>query len=1187
MHLKRLEIQGFKSFADKVVLEMKPGIILVVGPNGSGKSNIADAIRWVLGEQSAKSLRGGKMEDVIFAGSDKRRSLGMAEVSLTIDNASGLFPLEFNEITVTRRLYRSGESDYLINRVPCRLRDIHELFMDTGVGREGISLIGQGKIEEILSMKPEERRSILEDAAGIIKYRHRKRETVRKLEDTELSLVRLSDIISELSEQETPLAEQARIAALYQGLKRELDSLEIGLIIDELDNAAKRLRNIKNSRSQEETEIEAVRAKYLDAQSREEELKLELQKLEELHTHHQERVYSLNLALEKSEGEKNLVDAKITELNRQRENIDKEIEAFNSEYLLVKSEHESHKSGGDALNKLIQEKKAALKEFEELLEEQNWHNQKMSEQLEALRSEHFDALQEEAKLNNEQNSQKQKIGILERQEEQLLLKEKSSKAELEKVTGLAADLAREAEELEDLVRVLETSIIETEDKLLAQEKILRAIEQENKAVQQERNSILAKEKALTELEKEGQGYGEGVRELLRLKEQEQISGIIGTVAQVITVPKKYELAVEVALGGALQHLLAENDKVAQEAIQWLKKNNKGRVTLLPLNTVKGHGAGNKIPAGPGVIGRLSELIRYEDRFDGVLEYLLGRVWLVENLQTAVKQAKATDFRYRIVTMDGQIVNAGGSITGGGTRPNPSGILSRRRNIYELRQALSKLDEKMAQGEIAQEKAAQAHTAYKQEIGLINQKIQEASIKKAENSKAKERWQAESSRLTAELETIGWQLKELVNEREGLQRSIRRYAEETILLKERINNSVQSIQDMTERVKIYRAESIKKNEKLTLLRIEAATVEEKMASFKKEELHYTQRLTQLTQQKQERESRLVQLAGQKEELESSYASMESLQEQQALQLQEMGQELEVLKKNKQLISEQISQISQDVKVHGSQLRDKEEKLHQYDLQESKYEMISEAAERRLSEQFEISTQLAREKYQAVTERKLSQQRISALKEEISLLGQVNTGAIEEYNRLKERLDFLRAQVADMYEAKERLQEVIHEMDRIMTRRFKETFVQVDIHFQEMFSRLFGGGRAQLILTEPDNLLETGVDIIAQPPGKKTQYLSLLSGGEKALTAISLLMAILKYKPSPFCVLDEIESNLDEANVLRFAELLKEFAEHTQFIVISHHKGTMEAGHILYGVTIEENGVSRLVSVKLEDAQKEAS
>lgn len=1185
--LKRLEIQGFKSFADKVALEMKPGIIVVVGPNGSGKSNIADAIRWVLGEQSAKSLRGGKMEDIIFAGSDKRRSLGMAEVSLTIDNTSGSFPLEFNEITVTRRLYRSGESDFLINKVPCRLKDIHELFMDTGVGREGISIIGQGKIDEILAMKPEERRGVLEEAAGIVKYRHRKKEAVRKLDDTEASLVRLNDIITELTDQEDTLAEQARVAEIYQGLKSELDAQEIGLIVNELNYNSDKLTKIKTNRSQYEAELQEIRAKYLAVQSREEELKLALEQLDEKLVQKQEEVYAENLRLEKNAGEKKVILERITELNRQAENNKLEISRIITEQQLAQEELANHQQSGGSLLTQLAEQKKVLQEYEIQLEEESFHDQKLTEQLEALKSEHFDALQEETKLNNEFNSQKQRIIQLERQEEQNKQKISETEDLIKEVAQKSFEITREMVSLEQQKADLEAKINETEDRILAQEDVLQKVQQHKHSISLQKNNLAAKHKALEDLEKEGQGYGEGVKELLSQKSQGKMPGIIGTVAQVITVPKEYELALEVTLGGTLQHLLVENDKVAQDAIQWLKKNNKGRVTLLPLNTVKGSKAVNNIPQGDGVIGCFADLIEYDAQYRGIMEYILGRVFLVQNLSTAVKQAKATGFKYRMVTLDGQLVNAGGSLTGGSRKAQPNGILSRRRNILELEESLAKITEELQAIEDKEREEHSILSQYKKEINLYNQQVQDIIIKKAENSKTTERWQAENERLTFELENLNFLQEELRKEREVLERNIQRFAKETELLKERISNSEASIKEMTEKAKIIRLERLKKNERLTTLRIEVATIEEKVTSFKKEEQHYIQRVKQLKEQQVLKEEEQVKIAARRVELQEEEQHLEAVREQDILKLQEMEKHLEELKHNKQILSEDISQVSQDVKKYSAELNEKENKIHQYDLQLSKFETAIEAAERRLREQYEMEASIALEKHAPVFDRKYASQRIHELKEQIAALGQVNLGAVEEYKKLTERLSFLATQVEDMTEAKERLLKVIREMDDIMSQRFQETFQLVDQSFREMFNRLFGGGRAQLQLTDPENLLETGVEIMAQPPGKKTQYLSLLSGGEKALTGISLLMAILNVKPSPFCVLDEIEANLDEANVLRFAQALQEFAEKTQFIVISHHKGTMEVAHLLYGVTIEENGVSQLVSVKLEDAKSVAS
>lgn len=1187
MYLKKLEIHGFKSFADKTSLDFKPGVVIIVGPNGSGKSNIADAIRWVLGEQSVKSLRGGKMEDVIFAGSEQRRSLGMAEVSLTLDNTQGVFPLEFNEITVTRRLFRSGDSDYLINRVPCRLRDVHELFMDTGIGKEGISIIGQGKIDEILSVKPEERRVILEDAAGIVKFRHRKKEAERKLSDTETNLIRINDIIVELNDQEEPLAEQARVAEIYKGLKQELDGLEIGLIIDEIELNQRRLNNLEKNRAQEEQEIEKIKTEFFSAQSQEEEQKLALQKHEEKFTAHQERVYTENIRLEKNEGEKNLISERIQDMRRQEEGLEAEIGQLKTEQDSIQTDYDDHQRRGSDLHSQLAEKRGILKDFEEALEEENWNDQKLYEELEALKSEHFDALQEETKVNNDFNASRQRLTILDRQLEQLETKQNNTQLELDQVREKLSSFENESAEINRLGLDKEEKLQEAYNRQSDLENLYKETEKQNRSLHDERNNFLARQKVLLEMEKEGQGYGQGVKELLRLKSQGLMSGLLGTVAQVISVPKDYEVAAEVVLGGSLQHLLTENDDSAQEAIKWLKNNDKGRVTFLPLNTIKGGRNGDKIPQGPSVLGCLCDLIRYEQRFANIMEYLLGRVWLVEDLSTAVAQAKATHFRYRIVTLDGQVVNAGGSLTGGSSRINSSGILSRKRNIEEITSSIRELEEQLQKGNKKIREQERTLKDLDKAIAALKDQIQELNIKKVENAKTQERWQADQERYKADLESIQWHKNELLQERTHLTRLVKDTEKDIAELKERISGSALNIQEMQEKVRLNRHEKIKKNEKLTLLRIEVATVEEKIASYQKESNYFIQRLSQLAQQRDEKQKSILGLREKRADLEKSFSTMESAKAQHLSELRDLETKLEQMRALRQGLIQGIEEIGAVVKKNSALLRDKEDKLHQYEVMNSKYETSLEAALRRLEEQYSLEMEKARESYEPVKDRKAAAQRIGELKDEILNLGTVNLGAIEEYVRLKERLSFLTEQVADMTEAKDRLLQVIREMDQIMAKKFRETFVLVNEAFQVMFTRLFGGGKAQLMLTQPDNILETGIDIIAQPPGKKTQFLSLLSGGEKALTAIALLMAVLKIKPSPFCVLDEIESNLDEANVQRFAGLLEEFSKDTQFVVISHHKGTMEVADMLYGITIEETGVSRLVSVKLEDASREAS
>jgi chromosome segregation protein len=1187
VHLKRLEIHGFKSFADKTSLEFKPGVTIVVGPNGSGKSNIADAVRWVLGEQSVKSLRGGKMEDVIFAGSEKRRSLGMAEVSLTIDNTSGVFPLEFNEVTVTRRLYRSGESDYLINRVPCRLRDIHELFMDTGVGREGISIIGQGKVDEILSVRPEERRGLIEEAAGIVKYRHRKKEATRKLEDTDTSLIRLNDIVGELLLQQEPLFEQARVAKIYKEQKTELDGLEIGLLVEEMTTSSRRLQNIEKNRQNQDQEIEEHRTKYLEAQSYEEEKKLLLQKKDEEISSQQEKIYMETLRLEKNESEMNLITERISNISTRRKTFRHDIQQLIEEIETLNREYETQKTSGEDLRKKLQIAQEELQNYEQFLSKDLLDDQELSQRLDDLKNGHFEVLQEETQVNNELNSLKQRLANIEKQQEYIRSKSSNATQEMDTVNGTISNLEKEALDLLSVQTNIKEQMQEKEKSLHTEEKRQIELTQQDRIIQDERNSLTARLRVIKEMEREGQGYAHGVREVLRCNREGLHPGIIGTVAQVLNVPKMFEIAAEIALGGALQNIITENETAAQKAIEWLKANEKGRVTFLPLTTVNGKKPQENLPSGKGVLGRLSELLQYDSKYTGILEYLVGRVFVVENLSIAITKAKETSYRYRIVTLDGQLINAGGSMTGGSIKQNASGILGRKRNLKELEANIEKLDKEIITSQLEIEKVTSLIVGKRKSVAEFKETLQELHIRFAENKKTQERWGAERTRFKTELETIIWQIEEGTKERSSILEEIDNKEKANVVIKKTIHEKQEEVKSIQGQLNIKQAERIKKNEKLTQMRIEVATIEEKMSAFQKEDTYLSQRLKHLTQYKHDKEKESQDLKNKRIQMENAYQELEAQKKRQMTDILEFEKQMEDMKSNRYSLHEEINEIFQNIKRISVQLKEKEDKLHQYDIQQSKYETALEAVVQRLNEQYSLNLEEAKKQSPQDLDRRTAQQRIIILKEEIGTLGEVNLGAIEEYKKLVERLEFLTNQIEDMTEAKQRLQEVIREMNQIMIRKFQETYVKVDKAFQEMFIKMFSGGRAQLSLTEADSVLEAGVEIIAQPPGKKTQHLSLLSGGEKALTAIALLLAVLKVKPSPFCILDEIESNLDEANVNNFAKILKEFSDETQFIVISHRKGTMEIAHVLYGVTIEETGVSSLVSVKLEEAKKVAS
>lgn len=1186
VHLKRLEIHGFKSFADKTVLEFKPGVTIVVGPNGSGKSNIADAVRWVLGEQSVKSLRGGKMEDVIFAGSEKRKSLGMAEVSLTIDNSSGIFPLEFSEITVTRRLYRSGESDYLINRVPCRLKDIHELFMDTGVGREGISIIGQGMVDEILSVKPEDRRGIIEEAAGIVKYRHRKKEAVRKLEDTENSLVRLNDIVEELNYQKEPLKEQARIAQIYKEQKKELDDLEIGLLSEEYGIASRRLQKIMKSKIEQEQDLEESSFLIVEKSAAEEEEKLKLQKMDEKIGHQQEKIYTESLLLEKNESENKLLNERIADISKQRKALGNDVLELKGEILGLNEEQNKHSLGKEKLEIALENSQRKLIEYEKYIHEDQAEDSKWQNELDELQKEHFRIIQEEAACTNELNSIKNKLdehknNSAEIEAEEIILKKekKDTDQNISEIDSLLQKIAKEKNNLIQEIRQKENVIKELEEKR-------KLIQQNYNEMKDEMNSAIARKKVMAEMEESGQGYPNSVRDVLEAGKKNILSSDFVTVGQIIQVQKEYEIAVEVALGSAMQFVITKDEELAQFAVEWLKKLDKGRVTFLPLSTIKGRKAEIK-QGNEHTLGLLCDFIKCEKKYEIVLEHLAGRIFLARNMDDALRMSRKTAFTYRVVTLDGQLVNSGGSITGGSFRKNNSSPLTRKRVLGELSEIIKTKNIELLEIEQKLYEINNNMESAKRDLGELNSLFQQAQVKHAESAKSLEYWNAEKVRISRVYESIMNKKEGLMVGQDDLLQRIFFLEQNSLAQKKNISIMQENIQELQEKIRTKRFERMKKNEHLTELRIEVATAEEKLNAHQKENGYLIQRANQLDQYKNTKEQRMGELKNERVAMEKSLSEIEKQRQLKLKRILEMERHKETLKNEKHNMLTALEKITAEIKELEKALREKQEKLHQYDVQKSKYEAAIEGLEQRLMEQFGFNVREEIKVLSSINDRRKSQLRITELKKSILELGDVNLAAIEEYRRINERIEFLTKQIGDMAEAKEKLQLVIREMNQIMTKKFKETYEKLDKAFQEMFVKLFNGGKAQLILTDEQNLLEAGVEIIAQPPGKKTQYLSLLSGGEKSLTAIALLMAVLKVKPSPFCILDEIESNLDESNVNSFAEMLREFANSTQFIVISHRKGTMEIAHVLYGVTIEETGVSSLISVKLEDAQKTAS
>lgn len=1187
MYLKRLELHGFKSFADKTILEFQPGVTLVVGPNGSGKSNITDAIRWVLGEQSAKSLRGGKMEDVIFAGSERRKSLGMAEVSLTIDNSSGTFPLDFNEITVTRRLYRSGESDYLINKVPCRLKDVHELFMDTGVGKEGFSMIGQGRVEEILMARPEERRAILEDAAGIIKYRYRKKEAAKKLDETQQHLLRIEDLLLELRSQEAPLAQQAEEARQYQIYKKELDQLEMGMITGEIRIAREKLTQIQTDLEQVQQELLMHKTGFISARSEEEGIRLEMDRLSEALSQLQSLIYEQSLQAEKMESENRSDEEKSSSLEAQADSLERERLDLHTEWTDLSGQWQSRQEEGADLALRLSQARETL-EIEEKLEHEIAAAALEDRQALAAGEEtHFDLLKQDSSIQNEIIRCNQDLLAMNRQQERLEENKQQAVEAVAQANEKQQALEQQRLELdrlitEDTQRLAEKEAQRQQAKLVYEQK-----QQTNRMLGGERSQALSKYKLFEEMEKEGQGYAQGVREILKRRGKDWIQGILGTVAQNIKVDKEYEVAVEVALGGAAQNVIAETEKNAQEAISWLKNYDKGRVTFLPLDTIKPKGGSlSDAPKGKGVLGRLVDLVDFEDRFLPVMEFLLGRIWVVDQLSHAVARAKETGFRYRLVTLDGQVVNAGGSLTGGSIRINADGFISRRRQLTELDQEIRKLSQQILQGESEEEQLLQLLNQEKEALFQSQSQLQQWRLDLAGVASSLKHGSEAIQRLTKDLETMDWQQEEADEARARLTGALIELNSQREAMALSLQESSGRIESLKQRIQAADGQRMTRQNKLTELRIQVAANAERLNSFDHEGSFLKDRIDQLQRMMS---SQLENAAMCRQKAKQHRTALQLRKQEGEILLAEIGRreaEKTQCQEKRQGLQQKVMDLDENQRKISGEIQNREDRLRQLQIQEGRFQANLEEWGQRLQEQFGLSWEEAADTIEPVQERRKAQQRIKELREEIGAMKQVNLGAVEEYDRLVERLAFLSEQTEDLVKAKADLEQVILKMDSLVAAKFKETYEQINEKFNLVFQRLFDGGRASLFLTQPDSLLETGVDIMAQPPGKKTQHLSLLSGGEKALTAIALLLAMLQVRPSPFSILDEIESNLDDANVDRFAALIKEYSKTgSQFIVITHRRGTMEVGDVIYGVAAEEaSGVSRILSVRMQDLEK---
>ncbi|MGE6378030.1 chromosome segregation protein SMC [Peribacillus muralis] len=1182
MFLKRLDVVGFKSFAEKISIDFVPGVTAVVGPNGSGKSNVTDAVRWVLGEQSAKSLRGAKMEDIIFSGSDTRKALNFAEVSLTLDNETNSLPIDFHEVSVTRRVYRSGESEFFINNQGCRLKDIIDLFMDSGLGREAFSIISQGKVEEILSSKAEERRVIFEEAAGVLKYKTRKRKAESKLTETQDNLNRVHDILHELEGQVEPLKIQSSLAKEFLEKKDELEQIEVALTVFEIEELYEKWEKLSLD-LEKHNEMEQLMAGQLhDREGHLKKLRDNLATLEASINELQGILLNASEELEKLEGRKEVLKERKKNAAQNKSQLEKAIvegETF------VKRLSVQQQSEMEILHSLNSEVKGIQEILHEKQKSLGLFNSDIEAMIEAKKSDYIEWLNKQATAKNEKQyllqqltQQEHKNAKLDTENEKFLIERMDITAKKMEYSARMDNVTKQLEEHISVFRNQQNKLDAAKDMYQKQETTLY------KAYQFLQQAKSRKE-LLEEMEEDYAGFFQGVKEVLKAKET--LKGIEGAVAELIKVPKEYETAIETALGGAMQHVVVEREEHAREAISFLKKNRFGRATFLPLSVIKAR----EIPSSQlsmlkshaAFVGTGSSLIQYEARHAAIAENLLGTVIITTDLKGANDLAKMMQHRFRFVTLEGDIVNPGGSMTGGALKQKTTSLLSRKTELEELHQKLSAMEAKTNQLEkqvkqLKVDVGVQEQTLEQTRKTGENLRLQEQTLKgELREVELKERnvndrlhlydldknsYMEEQQQKTARLEELEELLRSCKTEIEALDRLISDMTEQ----KQSQQSSKESLAEETNELKVT----------LASMRGQLQNQKEKMERIDSDLEKETSRLA-------ENKDDLGLLTN---EMTDSSSGEETLEDMAQQKLHDKNEAIDGIATNKQEKNELLSQIEtlelalkEENRVYKGVIeviKDEEVKLTRLDMElENRLD--------HLREEYTLSYEGAKEQYPLMLPVEEARKKVKLIKLAIEELGTVNLGAIEEYARVAERYEFLLSQKDDLQQAKDTLFQVIDEMDDEMKRRFSDTFYSIREQFEQVFKALFGGGRAELKLTNPDDLLHTGVDIIAQPPGKKLQNLSLLSGGERALTAIALLFSILKVRPVPFCILDEVEAALDEANVVRFSQFLRKFSRETQFIVITHRKGTMEEADVLYGITMQESGVSKLVSVRMEESE----
>ena len=1183
MYLKNIEVYGFKSFAQKINFEFHNGITGIVGPNGSGKSNVGDAVRWVLGEQSAKQLRGGNMQDVIFSGTENRKPLSFASVSITLDNGDHKLPVDYNEVTVTRRLYRSGESEYLINGSGCRLKDIQEMFYDTGIGKEGYSIIGQGQIDKILSGKPEERRELFDEAAGIVKFKRRKATTLKKLDEERQNLVRVTDILSELTKQLEPLEKQSETARIYLSKREELKELDVNLFLLEHQQTGELLRELEAKLAQAQKELDEAQKAYertrLEYDRLEKELEELNQKLDTLKEEQQQNA----LLKQQYEGQVQVLEEQISSGRQNSEHYKNRLNSLKEDLERRTQEKNRLLEEKQTLQSKLKDIKNRLSRETETLENIVFNVNECTQAVEDGKNEiieilnsrattkgkvqRFDAMLEQLNIRKAEISQR--ILRLKSEEEVLEKDRTTAQKQYDTVTALIASTNQECVRLDGEVQKLQ----ETLKKQNSQMEIGQT------AYHREASRL----ESLKNITERYDGYGNSIRRVMEQKKNEP--GIKGVVADIIHVQKDYEVAIETALGGSIQNIVTDNEQTAKRMIGFLKKNRYGRATFLPLSNISGRGGLNQrdVLQEPGVIGTANTLVKADDEYSELVMYLLGRVLVVDDIDHAIAIGKKYRHSLRMVTIEGESLSPGGSMTGGAFKNN-SNLLGRRREIEELERSVGILKKELEETQKAIGENRSKRNVLRDAIADFQQKLRQQYVEQNTAKMNLSQLQEKENEIQNSYRQIEREQDELRHQAGEIRQdhnNITRELEDSQKDEKELEIFIETKQKELEE---WKAEETAKSHELEQIRLELSTLEQQnqfllenlnrlnseIDASETESREITENIVQSNEEIQSKEKGILEL---KNAAQTCLEKEDHFNEQR-IQWQE--------EKEKRSSSHKSFFEKRDHLSEKTSLLDKE----CFRLR-SQAEKIEEQRESQISymwEEYEITPNNALQyRREELSDSQAIKKDVLRIKDEIRKLGSVNVNAIEDYKNLLERHTFLSGQYEDIVKAEETLEGIILELDEGMRRQFTEKFRDIQREFDKAFKELFGGGKGTLELSEDEDILEAGIRIISQPPGKKLQNMMQLSGGEKALTAIALLFAIQNLKPSPFCLLDEIEAALDDSNVGRFASYLQKLTKNTQFIIITHRRGTMNAADRLYGITMQEKGVSTLVSVDLVENQ----